>query len=165
MIRHCLLAVIFLCTGLLSFGQLDHYASQNFNTASAMLSGSVVGGEAEISSIFYNPAQISSRAASNFAITASLAKYERYRLRNAVGGDIDLKRDLVKVLPKFISYTNSRNEYVDFEVAVFTRNENEVFFFEDVSQTLDILSQPDGEEFYNGELQYKTRYTDKWVAG
>ena len=165
MIRHVLFPFVIVCTGFLSFGQLDHYASQNFNTASAMLSGSVVGGEAEISSIFYNPAQISSQAASNFAITASLAKYERYRLRNAVGGDIDLKRDLIKVIPKFISYTNSRNENVDFEVAIFTRNENEVFFFKDVSQSIDILSQPDGEEFYNGELQYKTRYTDKWIAG
>jgi hypothetical protein len=144
--------------------QIDHYWSQNFNTASALLSGAVVGGESEISSIFYNPAQISQQNEQNFALTASLFKYERYRLRNAVGEDIDLKRDIFRVIPKFISYSRSTGKSIDFQLAIFTRNEDKLSIFKDVSQALDILSQPDGEEFYNAELQYKVDFSDKWIA-
>jgi hypothetical protein len=145
--------------------QIDHYWSQNFNTASALLSGAVVGGEAEISSVFYNPAQISHKNAQNFALTASLFKYERYRLRNGLGDEIDLKRDIFKVLPKFVSYTKSKDNGLDYELAIFTRNEQKVELFADVSRVLDILSQPDGEEFYNADIQYKVDFKDFWIAG
>ncbi len=146
------------------FAQIDHYWSQNFNTASALLSGAVVGGESETSSIFYNPAQISQQNEQNFALTASLFKYERYRLRNAVGEDVDLKRDIFRVVPKFISYSKSKDDKIDFQIAIFTRNEQKISFFSDVSSTIDILSQPDGEEFYNADVQYKVDYKDQWVA-
>ncbi len=144
--------------------QIDHYWSQNFNTASALLSGAVVGGESEISSIFYNPAQISKQNETNFALTASLFKYERYRLRNAVGEDKDLKRDVFRLVPKFISFSKIKDEKINFEIAIFTRNEQNIDFFTDVSSVTDILSQPAGEEFYNADVQYIVDYKDQWIA-
>lgn len=144
--------------------QIDHYWSTNFNTSSSLLSGAVVGGDPDASSIFYNPAMISQAEQSNLALTANLFKFEILRLDNALGEDLNISKDEFNVIPRFISYTTKRGDDIDIEFAFFTRNQDEITIFENYSTETDILNLPDGEEFYNGELQYKRKYSDQWFS-
>ena len=164
MFRKIALSFLIVAVSKISHAQIDHYWSQTFNTASTLLAGAVVGGDSEVAAIFYNPAHISKLEQNNFALTASLFKYESFQLENALGNGLDISRDFLKIVPKFLSYTLQKNEKLDFEFAIFTRNQNKVSFFNDFSTTTNILSQPDGDEYYNGELQYKQDYSDKWIS-
>jgi len=155
---------IFLMASVICQAQIDHYWSTNFNTSSSLLSGAVVGGDPDASSIFYNPAMISQAEQSNLALTANLFKYEILRFNSALGQDLHINNDQFNVIPRFISYTTQRGDDIDIEFAFFTRNQNEITILEDYSTTTDILNLPDGEEFYNGELQYKRKYSDQWFS-
>ena len=113
----------FLSLWQVSWSQTEHYASQNFNTTSALLSGAVVGGEAGVSASFYNPSLISEIDENNLAINASLISITGMKLQNALGEGIDISNVKAKVQPRFLSYTTTTDgdRKVDMEMVVLTR--------------------------------------------
>jgi len=154
----------FLFYSILLDAQMDHYWSNNFNTSSALLGGAVVGGDPDASSIYYNPSMISQADQANLALSANLFKFEMVRYNNALGEDLNIKKDQFNVIPRFVSYTTHGGDNIDIELAFFTRNQDEISVFENYSVGVDILNLPDGDEFYNGTMQYSRKYSDQWFS-
>jgi len=145
--------------------QIDHYWSWNFNTSSALLSGAVVGGKPDVSSIYYNPALISKTTEeSQLAVNASLFTIEWFNYENAFGQGFNLKKQDLQIQPRFISYTGDTKKGAKFEFAFFTRNSDDLTVLFNHSENVDILSRPEGDEVYTAELQYKTSYVDRWFG-
>ena len=145
--------------------QIDHYWSWNFNTSSALVSGAVVGGQPDVSSIYYNPALIvQTTEESQLAVNASLFTIEWLNYENAFGDGFDAKKEDLKIQPRFISYTGNTRKGAKFEFAFFTRNADKVNLVFNHMMDTDILSQPLGDEVYTAELQFRTEYVDRWFG-
>jgi len=163
--RKYFLLIILGLPGYTLMAQIDHYWSWNFNTSSALLSGAVVGGKPDVSSIFYNPALIAKTTEeSQFAVNASLFTIEWLNHENAFGNGFDAKKEDLKLQPRFISYTGDTKKGAKFEFAYFTRNADKLKLVFNHKMDMDILSQPQGEEVYTAQLQFKSEYTDRWFG-
>jgi hypothetical protein len=167
LLKNGLFLISILCLGYgISWSQTEHYASQNFNTTSALLSGAVVGGAAGVSASFYNPSLISEINERNLAINASLISINWLRLENGLGEGVDISSFTATVQPRFLSYAKSTegNKKIDFEVSVLTRASDDKSIEHPYSEELDILSIPDGIENYTGSLGLRKKYKDLWIG-
>ena len=61
--------------------QSDNYWSWNFNTPSTLLAGSVVGGSAGPSAIFYNPAINDHEKVPSLSLSASLVSFQFFNAK------------------------------------------------------------------------------------
>lgn len=146
--------------------QTDRYWSHNFNDASSMLAGAVVGGGAGISAIYYNPANISEITQSNLSITASLFSYNFYDYQNALGDGIDLQLSHITVEPRFVSYMiqPKNNERLSIELASMNIENTYQHYIQTVDQHIDILENLPGKEDYSATYTYKNQYRDDYVG-
>lgn len=150
-----------------SQAQSDHYWSQNFNTESALVAGSIVGGDAGPSAVYYNPALINQDESHTFALSASLVSFQSMRLRNLAGNETEYNRLTLQIQPKFLSYTGAPNkkQKIIFEFAFLvplTKNIQYNYVFEN---ELDIIERLDGNEDYSGQISYLNKYNDYYVGG
>ena len=150
----------------ISWSQTEHYASQNFNTTSALLSGAVVGGAADVSASFYNPALISKINERNLAINASLFSINWLKVKNGLGESVDISSLKAKVQPRFLSYAKSTegDKKIDLEMTVLTRISEERNIEHPYSAEIDILTIPDGTENYSGNIGFWKKYNDIWIG-
>lgn len=162
-IRYLLLIAFWVSYNDLS-AQIDHYWSWNFNTSSALVSGAVVGGNADVSSIYYNPALISSSGESQLALNASLFTVEWLNHENAFGRGFNVEKKYLKIQPRFISFTGSTKKGSKFEFAFFTKNADNFNLVFNNKQNIDLLSRPEGEESYTSEIQLDYDYVDRWFG-
>ena len=99
---HITLSIIILTTTE-NCAQSDNYWSWNFNTPSTLLAGSVVGGGAGPSSIFYNPALIDHEDTPSISLSASIVSLQLFKFENISGELNDKEIDCIE-------YKNAKKE-------------------------------------------------------
>ena len=98
------LVLILLFFPLLLMAQPGNYWTNSFNSEASLLSGAVVGSNAGITAIFYNPAGISNVKKSRFDLNASLFNLEYKRYNNPLGENTLMENWAFRVFPRFASY-------------------------------------------------------------
>ena len=147
-------------------GQMHYYWSTNLNEESSMLAGAVVGGGANIGSIYYNPSLISSDRKALFSFNASLFSWEFNNIYNALGNGIDLKNSHFRIQPRFISFLFKLKDLpnITFEAAGFSKVDSKVNFSDAVSFKKDIIFSLPGEENYFANFKYINHYSEIWIG-
>jgi hypothetical protein len=148
-----------------SYSQSDNYWSWSFNTPSTLLAGSVVGGSAGPSAVYYNPALIDHENVPSFSLSANLISLQFFKADNIAGEGIDADKFIFKVQPKFISYVlPNENERIGFEAAILSPTSEEITYTIQHFDELDIIQRTAGLETYSGYLKYARQYDDTWVG-
>lgn len=164
LVKKTILLVATIFGSYLCNAQLDHYWSWNFNTSSALVSGAVVGGQPDVSSIFYNPALISRTTESQLAVNASLFTLEWMNHKNIFGDGLNAKKSDLRLQPRFISFTKDTRNNSKLEFAYFMKNSDKINQLFNYHSSIDILSLPEGQESYNGEIYLRHEYTERWFG-
>jgi len=150
-----------------AYGQSDHYWTQNFNTESSLLGGAVVGGYAGPSAIYYNPALINQEGKEKFALSANLFSFHSMKIENLVGEGTIYDNLVLKVQPKFISFSKSpkKNKKLTYGFAFLVPLTTDVRFNYLYDTVVDIIHRLDGLENYEGNIMYKSSYDDYYLGG
>jgi len=146
------------------WAQPGNYWSNSFNTESSLLSGAVVGGNAGITAIFYNPAGISDITESRFDLNASLFNLEHKTYENPLGQDTKMDNFIFTVFPRFTSYVYQSKRYknVSYQFAIFNRNSAKTEIYTKVSYDNTHLISQIIDETYTGLFDLTSQYDDYW---
>lgn len=162
----CFLFIVILSPQSKIKAQSDNYWSWNFNTPSTLLAGSVTGGGAGPSAVYYNPALIDQENISNFSLSANLISFQFFKAVNIAGEGYDAEQSVLKVQPRFISYTlDNENERLGIEVTILTPVSEEIRYSGQYFDSLDIVKRALGDETYSANLNYERKYDDLWIGG
>lgn len=145
---------------------MNHYWSFNFNSQSSLLSGAVVAGDGENTSIYFNPATISEiKNGANLSFAASLFTWGVYYFKNALGSNLDVSNISFHVQPQFLSYSyRPHNSKFAFAFTVLTRMQErfDINYYD--SREIDVISSSPGLENYNVAFRYFLEYRDHWFG-
>jgi len=157
---------IFLMLGSVQLhSQSDNYWSWGFNTHSTLLGGSVVGGSAGPSSIFYNPSLIDHENLPSLSLSANVLSLQFFNGTNIGGDGINADKFIFKIQPRFLSYVlPSKNDRFGMEAAILSPVSEEMTYTIQHNDELDIIQRMDGLESYTGYLKYSRKYDDTWVG-
>lgn len=156
---------LFLLSSNVSLSQSDNYWSWNFNTPSTLLAGSVVGGSAGPSAVFYNPSLIDHENVPSLSLSASIVSLQFFNAYNIAGEGIDADKFIFKIQPRFLSYVlPSKNEQLGMEAAILSPVSEEIEYTIQHFDELDIIQRTAGEEIYSGYLKYSRKYDDTWAG-
>ena len=146
------------------WAQPGNYWSNSFNTESSLLSGAVVGGNAGITAIFYNPAGISDITESRFDLNASLFNLEHKTYENPLGADTYMDNYIFTVFPRFTSYLFQSKKFknVTYQFAIFNRNSAKTEIYTKVSDPNSNLIFLNDTEEYTGLFDLTSQYDDYW---
>ncbi|RLD42945.1 MAG: hypothetical protein DRI86_10805 [Bacteroidetes bacterium] len=147
-----------------AWAQPANYWSNSFNTEASLLSGAVVGGGAEITAIFYNPAGISDINESRFDLNASLFYLESKNYKNPLGDGTHMDNWSFKVFPRFTSYVYQSKKYdnLTYQFAIFNRNSaNTIIYNRVVDDNTDLIYH-NLKEQYTGLFDLSSQYDDYW---
>jgi len=149
---------------LIVWAQPANYWSNSFNTEASLLSGAVVGGGAEITAIFYNPAGISDINESRFDLNASLFYVENKKYKNPLGVDTEMENWSFKVFPRFTSYVyqSKRLDNLTYQFAIFNRNSAKTDIYNRVIDPNTDLIYHNNNEQYTGLFDISSQYDDYW---
>ena len=167
--RHCIHWIVFLYCSVfanLCSAQLNRHWAQLFNEEASLVAGSVVGGGAASSSIYYNPASISEFTDNRLAVNASLFTLQYYQATNALGDEYDLTDFEFDVYPRFVAYIieSKKHPRRKMEVAILTKN-NTNFRFEDyIQQKVDVNSSLPGAENHITGFSNRQRFNETWAG-
>lgn len=89
--------IFFIGTCNVLIAQSDNYWSWNFNTPSTLLAGSVVGGSAGPSAIFYNPSLIDHEKVPSVSLSANIISLQFFNASNIAGDEINAKEFFFKI--------------------------------------------------------------------
>ncbi len=144
------------------YAQTDRYWLEDFNSESSLLAGSVVGGGADITAIYYNPAIIADIHTSKISISTSLFNIIDYSIINAVGKNQGLNEWQFIVRPRFFSYLFRSKKFINlsWEFAIFSRRNEQINTYRTVQYKTDILQTFPGQEQYTANIDYYYKYTD-----
>ena len=157
---------LIICINNSTEAQSDNYWSWNFNTQSMLLAGSVVGGGAGPSAIYYNPALIDHENIPSLSLSASITSLQFFKVDNIAGEGINAKKTLFKIQPKFLSYVlANKNKRLGIEVAILSPLSEEIQYTIQHVDSIDIIDRTTGLETYTGYLNYSRKYDDTWVGG
>lgn len=149
----------------LALAQSDNYWSWNFNTPSVLLAGSVVGGNAGSSSVFYNPSLIDNDSIPSLSISANVLSLQFFSADNIAGEGIDTDKFIFKVQPRFVSYVfPTKSDKFGIEAAILSPVSEEVNFTVQHTDQIDVIQRTEGLETYDGYLKYSRRYEDIWIG-
>jgi len=146
------------------WAQPGNYWSNSFNTESSLLSGAVVGGNAGITAIFYNPAGISDITESRFDLNASLFNLEHKTYENPLGDNTYMDNYTFTVFPRFTSYLFQSKKFknLSYQFAIFNRNIARTEIYTKVSDPNSSLILLNENEEYTGLFDLSSRYDDYW---
>ncbi|MDN3641685.1 hypothetical protein QWY87_03165 [Lutimonas halocynthiae] len=154
----------FFCYSLVQ-SQSDNYWSWNFNTPSVLLAGSVVGGNAGASSVFYNPSLIDNDSIPSLSISANVLSLQFFKANNIAGEGIDADKFIFKVQPRFVSYLfPTKSDKFGVEAAILSPVSEDVNFTVQHTDEIDVIQRTLGLETYDGYLKYSRKYEDIWVG-
>lgn len=158
------LIIILFCVPIFVLAQPGNYWTNSFNTEASLLSGSVVGGNAEITAIFYNPAGIADIEESRIDLNASLFNLEHKKYTNPLGEGTQMENWIFKIFPRFASYLfqSKKIKHTSFQVAVFNRNSSQTSIYNRVRLTDTNLSNQAFDEEYTGLFDLNSKYDDYW---
>lgn len=146
--------------------QYGGYWGESFNTRAALLSGAVVGGYEDESSIYYNPGILSDSGKTKLTFATGLFTFDFVRYENALGDDFDVSNYQTRVAPNFVSL-HIYPEHMDglvFQVAVFTKSKIDQSLSEIIRSSTNVLEQYPGAENYMGRINTRIEYQDTWVG-
>lgn len=144
--------------------QPGNYWTNSFSTEASLLSGAVVGGNAEITAIFYNPAGISDIEESRIDLNASLFNLEHKKYKNPLGTNTEMENWFFRVYPRFVSYLfqSKKVKNLSFQIAVFNRNSTKTSIYNRVRLTDTQLGDPSYQGEYTGLFDLSSQYDDYW---
>lgn len=145
--------------------QTDNYWSWSFNTPSMLVAGSVVGGSAGPSAIFYNPSIINHESMPSLTVSANILSLQDLKADNIAGTDLNADKLFFKIQPRFVSYVlPNKNEKVGMTVAILSPVSEEVNYSINHNDELDIIKRTEGLEEYSGFLRYSRKYDDIYIG-
>jgi len=144
--------------------QPANYWTNSFNTEASLLSGAVVGGNAEITAIFYNPAGISDVEESRIELNASLFSIEHRKYKNPLGNKTKMDNWFFRFYPRFASYLYPSKAFpkMTFQFAVFNRNHTETDIYDRIKIQNSELIFDGFQEEYTGLFNLNSTYDDYW---
>ena len=130
-----------------------------------MLAGAVVGGNSDLTSIYYNPAGISEIKDMKFSLNANLFNYSIVNYKNALGEGVDIQDYYFLVKPRFISYLyRAKNDTnLSWQFAIYNKTLDDISIYNSVSYQDNILYKNNLEN-YNGDFDMK-HYTYDYRGG
>lgn len=159
-----LIVAILIALPTLVKAQPANYWTNTFNTEASLLSGAVVGGNAEITAIFYNPAGISDVMTSRIELNANLFSLEHKKYNNPLGKDTEMDNWFFRFYPRFASYLYPSKKFpsLNFQLAVFNRNHSETDIYDRIHfKNSDLIYKGLDEEF-TGLFNLNSTYDDYW---
>jgi len=153
--------IISLCFTLNLVAQKNNYWSTSFNTEASLLAGAVVGGNSDLTSIYYNPAGISEIKDMKLSLNANLFNYSIVDYKNALGSDVDIKDYYFLVKPRFISYLyrSKRDTNLSWQFAIYNKLLDDITIYNTVKYNGNILYK-EIEESYNGNFDMNSYLYD-----
>ena len=160
--RKILLILFFL--PLLTLAQPANYWTNSFNTEASLLSGAVVGGNAGITAIFYNPAGISDIKESRFDLNASLFNVEHKVYDRPLGKDTKMDNWTFRLFPRFTSYVyqSKRIQGLTYQFAILNRNSANTIVYNRVQIPNSNIIYTNNSESYTGLFELSSQYDDYW---
>jgi len=145
---------------------MNHYWALNFNSQSSLLSGAVVAGDANNTSLYYNPATISEiKNGGNLSFAATLFTWGIYHFTDALGDGLKMTNVSFNVQPQFLSYSyRPKNSKFAFAVTALTRMKEKFDLSYYDTRKIDILTNSPGLENYTVSFKYFLDYHDSWFG-
>ena len=136
-----IILIISIFIGLNLVAQKNNYWSTSFNTEASLLAGAVVGGNSDLTSIYYNPAGISEIKDMKFSLNANLFNYSIVDYKNALGDGVGIKDYYFLVKPRFISYLyrTKKDTNLSWQFAIYNKTLDDISIYNTVSYTGSIL--------------------------
>jgi len=143
--------------------QPDRFWSVSFNSEASMLSGAVVGGNSDITSIYYNPAGISQIEAHKLVLNTSLIKFDIESYDDYMGENTGSQDFGFRVQPRFVSYTfrSPKIQKLSFQFAIFNRNFESKSIYAQENNSSHYYLDNVGERTIKN-YDYKSEYSDYW---
>ena len=156
-----LILISFTIFSLNIFAQSNNYWSTSFNTEASLLAGAVVGGNSDLTSIYYNPAGISEIEESKIALNANLMSGNYSSYKNALGKGVDIIDYSFKVQPRFVSYVYRSNKFkkLSWQFAIYNKATENTSIYKTVQYDASMLNK-DYVESYNGNFDLAREYSD-----
>lgn len=145
------------------FAQPGNYWSVSFNSEASLLAGAVVGGNSDITSIYYNPAGIAEIEGKKFALNANLFNLSYTNYKNALGTGLDMNYWNFKIQPRFASYMFKlkKTKKLIWQFAIFNRNNRRISIYDQIEKPVGLI-KPGIAENYTGNFDFVNDYLDSW---
>tara|TARA_R110002050_G_scaffold297339_2_gene458667 strand:+ start:78530 stop:79987 length:1458 start_codon:yes stop_codon:yes gene_type:complete len=147
-------------------GQFSRYWNESFSTKAALLSGAVVGGYSDETSIYYNPSILNDSNMNSLSFSNGLMKIDLVRYENAMGDGLGVSNWESSVASGFLSvglYPKD-NLGLIWKAAVFNKSKFDNSFKGEFRSEDDIFLQAPGKEKYYGSISSRTEYNDYWYG-
>jgi len=147
-------------------GQFTRHWNESFSTKAALLSGAVVGGYADETSIYYNPSILRDSNESSFTFSNGLVKIDMVRYENAMGDGLNVQNWEPTVASGFISvglYPKDQFGLV-WKAAVFNKTNFDNSFSGEHRTEFDVYQNIPGNEQYLGKVSSRREYNDYWYG-
>ena len=164
--------VIFVFLGLLllfpstGVSQFSRYWSESFSTKAALLSGAVVGGYSDETSIYYNPSILSDTGLNQLAFANGLASMDYFRYDDAMGEGLDIAKLETSVNSGFISLNlYPKDEFhLVWKASYFNKYGLDNGFEGEYRDRYNVYPVSGEEEDYLGRVSSRTEYNDNWFG-
>ena len=158
-----LIILIYILSSIALSAQPTNYWSVSFNSEASLLAGAVVGGNSDITSIYYNPAGIAEIENKKFALNANLFNLSFTNYQNALGTDLNLDYLGFTVQPRFISFIFKlkKVEKLVWQFAIFNRNDHRISIYDQIEKPVNLIN-PQIDENYTGNFDFVNDYIDSW---
>jgi len=146
--------------------QFSRYWNESFSTKAALLSGAVVGGYADETSIYYNPSILNDSSVNSLSFSNGLVKVDLIRYENAMGEGQDVENWESSVASGFLSlnlYPKDKLGLV-WKLALFNKSKFDNSFKGEVRAEENVFENVPGNEVYLGKVQSRTEYNDYWYG-
>jgi len=160
--KYIFFIILFFCVNSI-FSQEDRYWSTSFNTEASLLAGAVVGGNSNITSLYYNPAGISEIEEKKIMLNVNLFKLNNESYKNIIGDKESISKFTFRVQPRFVSYIyrSKKNRKLSFQLAIFTKSSEYKSISAFTDKTSDIII-PNKEVSIKNSYDYFNEYNDYW---
>lgn len=164
-IKAYLLTLWLIFSSAVLLAQPSNYWSNSFNSEASLLGGAVVGGGSGITSIYYNPANISEIENSNISLNSSLFKFTYETYNNAFGNSMDVSNTVFKVEPRFASliFRPKKHPKISWQLAVFSHDYNRVYLYNTFTESAKKLGLAETGQYY-GAFNLNNVYDDYWAG-
>ena len=157
------LIIILLILTVNIFAQESRFWSNTFNTEASMLAGAVVGGNSDITSLYFNPAGISEIEEKKIVLNANLFRLDKEEYKNIIGKNENVQNWGFRVQPRFISYIyrSRKIRNLSWQLAFFTKSSEYKSFTSYAEIPSNIFNKNVGETT-KGSYDYFNEYNNYW---
>ncbi len=145
--------------------QPSNYWSNSFNSEASLLGGAVVGGGSGITSIYYNPANISEIKNSNISLNSSLFKFTYETYSNAFGSVLDVSNTVFKAEPRFASFVfrPKKHPKISWQMAVFSHDYDRLYVYKTYTRPSNEIGLAETGQ-YSASFNLNNIYDDYWAG-